>query len=71
MDVIDILWPNPNIITEETTMVAVICPYCGDREMAEIESSCLSPLEIITGELHNPGACPDCQDSNYLNCAGE
>lgn len=72
MQMIDILRPNPNICLEDTTNVVVICPECGDREWIEIENSCLSEIEIITGEMANPGPCPDCQNTGYhsqnLNC---
>jgi len=72
MQIQDTLTPNPNIIMEETTMITVLCPVCGNRETVEIENSCLSEIEIIMGELHNPGACPDCQNAGYhsqnLNC---
>lgn len=72
MDMIDIIQPNPDINPYETTRISVTCPNCGEIEWAEIENFALTPLELITGELDNPGPCHDCQDGGYrdqnLNC---
>ena len=65
MEMIDIMRPNPDIILEDTTKIAIVCPVCGEREMVDIENFALTPLEIITGEIDNPGPCMDCQDQEY------